>query len=449
MSQSAESFCPNCGAPLAPGQRFCSSCGSTLAAGAGDPTAMAPGSSQGYTPASGVPIDDATQLPVAPPPPPPDSYSQPPNTFYPPQVPPQGMPLQQQVPPPVLPAQQSQQAVPQYAKPQKDSSRGVLGQIGCGVLAIILVVLLICGAAGYFIYHAVSSSISSANATATAGSYTTTSSNTTTGGNGSPQAIPMQTAQINQTVTYASVDTTIASVQEASRFSDDPNSNAAVMLRINIKEHNTSTNTAFLNYNSNYLLVLPDKSTVAASNSQASSGINQAVQRNNWLDFPLTKSIPINQLTLQIGATTEAQLSIPLTGNANLSAYQAKTITPNTTFQYEGLKWTLTKVASSLSYKAGQAKTGMRFITLSFTLENSSSNTIFTSANTYARLQQGSTTNSETDDTMPTALNSGTTGATGTITFEMPQSGSSFMLIMLAQPNSSPPVSQQTVNFQI
>lgn len=432
---SSQRFCPNCGTPLAPGQHFCPNCGTTLEAGAGDPTARAEGSGQGY--ASGPP-EDATQLPVAPPPPPVDSYSQPPNTYYPPQAAP-AAPMQQP----------DQQAVPSYAKPQKDSSRGVLGQIGCGVLAIILVVLLICGGASYFIYRAVSNAANSANATATAQNGAVPGTGSQNGS--SPTAIAAVTAQINQTVTYASVDTTIISVQEASSFSDDTNtsSNAHVTLRINIKEHDTSTSTAFLSYSSNYLLVLPDKSTVAANNSQVSDTINQAVQRNNWLDFPLTKSIPISQLTLQIGAPTEAQISVPLTGNANLSAYQTKTITPNTTIQYEGLNWKLTQVTSSLSHKATQAKTGMRFITLAFTLDNPSSNTLFPSSSSNVRLQLGSITNSETDDTLPVTLSPGTTGSTGTVTFEMPQGSGTVTLIFLAQPNTSPPVSQQTTTFQI
>lgn len=430
---SSQRFCPTCGSPLTPGQRFCPNCGSTLEAGAGDPTARAGGSGQGYVPG---PPEDATQLPVAPPPPPADSYSQPPNTFYPPQA------------APVASMQQpGQQAVPSYAKPQKDSSRGVLGQIGCGVLAIILVVVLLCAGAGYFGYRLLSNAANNANATATAQNGAVPGSGSQNGS--SPTAIATVTAQINQTVTYASVDTAIVSVQEASSFSDDTSTNAAVVLRINVKEHNTSSSTAFLNYTTNYLLVLPDKSTVAANNSQADGVIDQAVQRNNWLDFPLTKSIPINQLTLRIGAPTEAQISVPLTGNANLSAYQVKTITPNTTLQYDGMKWMLTQVTSSLSYKAAQAKTGMRFITLAFTIDNPSSNTVFTSSGANMRLQLGSITNSETDDTLPVDLAPGTTGATGTVTFEMPQTGNGFTLILLAQPNVSPPQSQQTTTFQI
>ena len=434
---SSQHFCPNCGSPLAPGQRFCSNCGFTLEAGSGDPTARAEGSGQAYTPG---PSEDATQLPATPPPPPPEAFNQPPPTYYAPQGVPSAAPMQQ-------PAQQT---TPPYAKPQKDSSRKVLGQISCGVLAIILAVLLVCGGVSYFVYRAVVNAANSANAPSTSQNGSAPGSSSQNGS--SPTTIAPLTAQINQTVTYASVDTTIVSVQEASSFADDTNtsSNAAVTLRINIKEHNTSsTNTAFLDYNTNYLLVLPDKSTVAVSNSQVSDVINQVVQRNNWLDFPLKKSIPINQLTLQIGSPTEAQISVPLTGKADVSAYQTKTITPNTTIQYEGLTWKLTQVTSSLSHKATQAKTGMRYITLSFTLDNPSSNTVFPSSSQNLRLQLGSTTNSETDDTLPTDLTNGTTNSTGTVTFEMPQGSGTFTLTFLAQPNASPPVSQQTTTFQI
>lgn len=434
---SSQRFCPNCGSPLAPGQHFCSNCGFTLEAGSGDPTARAEGSGQSYTPGA-PPPEDATVLPVAPPPPP-EGSSQQPYSYYAPQA-----------TPPVPPMQQSaQQPVPSYAKPQKDSSRKVLGQIGCGVFAIILAVLLVCGGASYFVYRAV---VNAANSVPTDTTQNGNAPGSSSQNGSSPTAIAALTAQINQTVTYASVDTTILSVQEASRFTDDTNtsSNAPVTLRINIKEHNTSsTNTAFLNYNSNYLLVLPDKSTVAVSNSQVSDVINQVVQRNNWLDFPLTKSIPISQLTLQIGAATEAQISVPLTGKADVSAYQTKTIAPNTTIQYEGLTWKLTQVTSSLSHKATQAKTGMRYITLSFTLDNPSSNTVFPNSNNYLRLQLGSTTNSETDDTLPTDLSPSTTNSTGTVTFEMPQGSGTFTLSFLAQPNASPPASQQTTTFQI
>jgi len=140
MAQAFPPSCPHCGTPATPGQRFCSNCGRTLDAGFSVPTSAA--SSGEHYPQ--VP-DLSTQL-STPPPPPTSSYSQPaqgsPNTYYPPQAP-QNSPV----------AQQSYQPLPAYTQPQKDASRSVLSQIGCGVGLIILAVLAVCGGTGYLGYR--------------------------------------------------------------------------------------------------------------------------------------------------------------------------------------------------------------------------------------------------------------------------------------------------------
>src|SRR5260370_2427640 len=48
------------------------------------------------------------------------------------------------------PPLQNAQPLPEYAKTQKNSSRSVLGKIGCGGGVAILLTLLVLGAAGYF-----------------------------------------------------------------------------------------------------------------------------------------------------------------------------------------------------------------------------------------------------------------------------------------------------------
>lgn len=435
----AQTFCPQCGSPMAPGQRFCSNCGSTIDAGFGVPTSAASSGEQ-YPPVPGM-----SNLSVPPPPPPSGAYNQPPpsaaSTYYPPQAP-QSFPSAQQnfqaapQPAPV--------SVPTYAKPVKDSSRGVLGQIGCGVLLVILLIVGLCGGASYLLYRYV---INAANATTT--DTTTTTGSNGNGNSGTPQAIPTTTAQINQSLTYSSVDFTVVNVQEASSFADDSSPSSPVTLRINVTEHNPTADTVYLNYTNQLRVVLPDKSIVTAGTSKVDGIIGQAVQRTNWIDFPLTKSIPINQLSLQFGAANETLMSVPLTGNADLSAYKLKSITPNAAFQYSGVNWTLTAVTSSLSANGKQADTGMRFIVLTLKADNPSTNgTFYTSADTM-RLQSGSVTNSSTNNNLPYPINAGTNGATGTITFMMPQNNSSFTFIMLAQPTASPPIAQVSTNFQI
>lgn len=435
----AQTFCPQCGSPMAPGQRFCSNCGSTIDAGFGVPTSAASSGEQ-YPPVPGM-----SNLSVPPPPPPSGAYNQPPpsaaSTYYPPQAP-QSFPSAQQnfqaapQPAPV--------SVPTYAKPVKDSSKGVLGQIGCGVLLVILLIVGLCGGASYLLYRYV---INAANATTT--DTTTTTGSNGNGNSGTPQAIPTTTAQINQSLTYSSVDFTVVNVQEASSFADDSSPSSPVTLRINVTEHNPTADTVYLNYTNQLRVVLPDKSIVTAGTSKVDGIIGQAVQRTNWIDFPLTKSIPINQLSLQFGAANETLMSVPLTGNADLSAYKLKSITPNAAFQYSGVNWTLTAVTSSLSANGKQADTGMRFIVLTLKADNPSTNgTFYTSADTM-RLQSGSVTNSSTNNNLPYPINAGTNGATGTITFMMPQNNSSFTFIMLAQPTASPPIAQVSTNFQI
>ncbi|HYT33698.1 MAG TPA: zinc ribbon domain-containing protein, partial [Ktedonobacteraceae bacterium] len=160
MAQSSQAFCPQCGTPVPPGQRFCSNCGASTDPGFSKPTAMA----------SGEYVPQIPQQPTqysAPPPPPASSYSQPaqptpaPPTYYAPQQG-QGFPPQQGQN--FAPQQSYQPApVPDYAKPQKDSSRSVLGQMGCGILIVILIIVGICGGASFFAYRFLTSAASSAS----------------------------------------------------------------------------------------------------------------------------------------------------------------------------------------------------------------------------------------------------------------------------------------------
>src|SRR5205807_2088261 len=365
MAQAFPPSCPHCGTPATPGQRFCSNCGRTLDAGFGVPTSAA--SSGEHYPQ--VP-DLSTQL-STPPPPPTSSYSQPaqgsPNTYYPPQAPQNS-----------LAEQQSYQPPPAYTQPQKDASRSVLSQIGCGVGLIILAVLAVCGGTGYLGYRWL---VSTSNSV-----HTTTTSNTGTGNNtGSNGTVPLTTKNINAALTYASVDITILNAQEASSFTDDSNTSSPVLLRLNMKEHNPSANTIFLSYGENFHLILPDGTSVTPASEHDNGAVDQAVTQTSWVDFPLSSSMDISKLTLRLGGVNQVQEDIPLTGNADLSKYQAKTINPNTAFQYAGVNWTLTTVTSSFSANGKQADSGMRYIVITLKADNPTSNTFFPDMSTYAR----------------------------------------------------------------
>jgi hypothetical protein len=163
MAQTPSRYCPQCGASVAPGQRFCSNCGATMDANMAHPTERTP---EGYTPAPGIlsQNDQSTFIsagrnpdPLAPPPPPPESLT--------PAIPAQASSYYTHYPPPVQGGQQSAAGytpappatAPSYAKPQKDSSKSVLGQIGCGVLLLIVLIVGLCSGAGYLGYRWIAS----------------------------------------------------------------------------------------------------------------------------------------------------------------------------------------------------------------------------------------------------------------------------------------------------
>lgn len=445
MSQMPPRFCPQCGTSVPAGQRFCSNCGTTMDADVGKPTSAS--SDPNRSPFPDIPTQFASdnmpkQGASVPPPPPAQSYTPPSYTNYPTesaQSYAQSSPAMQPAPVPVAP----------YAKPQKDSSKSVLGQIGCGVLVVILIVLAICGVSGYFAYRYVSGVASTLP--------TTTTNNGSTGngstGNGAPAnsvtpTIVPATQKMNVAITYSSVALTISSIQEASSFTDDANANTPVLLRVNTSERNPTNSTIYLFYGDNFRLILPNGTSVAPTSEQNSGSIDQAVSRQNWLDFPLTTKVDISKLTLQIGAPTEAQISFPLTASADVSKYQDKNISPNSAFQYAGLNWTLTSVTSSLSANGKQATTGNRYITVTMKVNNPTTSDFYLFPDTNVRLSAGSSVNPPTNYTFGN-IAAGTTGTVGTITFLAPQNSSSFTLDMLAQPNASPPIAQATQTFQI
>jgi hypothetical protein len=427
---SSNRYCPQCGSPVATGQSFCSNCGATMDMNMAHPTARTP---EGNVPPP-PPLESLTPAPST-------AYTQYPSSM---QGGMQSAPGYSTPPPPAPVPTFPGAQVPSYAKPQKDSSKSVLGQIGCGVLAVILLIVVLCGGASYVGYRYISS-ISS-----TPGTTTNTGTNSGNSSSNTPTSSQVITKQINQTITYASVEMTIQNVQQANSFSDDTFSSSNGVVRINLKENNTATGGGSFAYSEVVRLILPDKSSVAPSDTKASTNPQAQTTRENWWDFPVSTSVSIDKLTLQLGQSTEAQMQVPLTGNADLSQYQPKTVNPNAQAQYQGLNWTITSAVKSWGAYGQQAPQGQRYVIVTLKVDNNSSQYFSRYYGDYARLKSGSNTSSPTtDSTLSTSFPAGSTGATGTLVFLMPDSSTNFSLILLGDTTASPAIAQATINFQI
>ncbi len=418
MAQTPGQSCPNCGGPIAAGQRFCTNCGTVLEA------------------------------------PPPSQYGGMQQQNYPPaqQPPPYAQPPQQPLPY-MQPPQQKQSPIAEAFGAlgllfllRRSGLRGYVprrkssGCCGCLVLLVILLVVL--GLPGYFAFRnripALQNTINSVSSGNTSGILATP-----------PLASPT-TTQLNETVNYAGVDITILNAQQASSFSDDNNSSTNELVRLNLNEKAGSAVGSFL-YGDVMRLVLPDKTTIVPSRAQNDIGPSQGTTRTNWIDFTVPTNTKIDQLTLLLGTDKEAQMSVPLSSGANLSAYQLKTASPNTSIQYDGLAWTITSVTLAWNYDGHQADKGMRYVIVQFRIDNPSSQQ-FTSGfpEEYMRLKASDATSAPAGNTtLPLTVPANSSGATGVVAFQVPEGSTAYTLILLGKANVSPPISQSTTNFQV
>ena len=423
MAQNSNRLCPKCSTPLTPGQRFCSNCGSIVEPSAYQPTELTPNS------ASSLP-EMGTYLETPPPPPPSEGYSQ--SSFPPPQT-------------NYQPPQMGYQPPPSYATPQKDSSKSVLGQIGCGMLAIIVLAVALCGGVGFFVYHAISSNVSKVSQT----TYTTSNTTGNSTSNATPTLVPLTTSPVNASIKYADVDMTIVDVKQAGGFPDETSSSSSsVIVRIDLKESNKTAHSSSYYYGDVVRLIMPDGTSVIPFNAQYSSGPDAAVTRTDWIDFPASSTVDVSKLTLQLGKASEAQISVPLGNNPDVTKYQPKTITPGTSTMYVNTKWTLVSATTQLSGDNQQAPKGQMYVILTLKIDNNSGQSFDAYPGNYIRLQTGDTKATAESDTIPLSAASGQTNQTGNALFLVPQGSTSFTLLLLA--NASTGATQQsTIPFQI
>ncbi len=239
-------------------------------------------------------------------------------------------------------------------------------------------------------------------------------------------------------------DVTILNVQQSQSFVKDPNTSTNGMVRLNLQERNLTDAKVVWSYATVAHLIVKGKSLVSPTYVNSVVSVTPGASQTSVVDFAVPSNYSVNQLTLVLGATNEAQMLIP----ANLSKYRPKTINLNGQMQYFGLNWTLTRATSSLSIQDQQAAKGKRFITLMLKVDNTLSQVAITgSSYEYMRLQYGNATALPKHSTIPVAFNVGAVGITGTVSFQVPQNTTSFTLVL--EPQKGDSGDQGSTDFQM
>jgi hypothetical protein len=295
-----------------------------------------------------------------------------------------------------------------------------------GFIIVLLIILLVLGGGGYLAYSALGGHLPGLN---------------------SSQAT-IKTNNLNTVVTYAGLTITVLNAQQAQNFIDDPQSAGDGMLRLNLQEQNKTALPITWNYNESAHLLVQGKPAIAPAYVKSKGSIAPGATQTSLIDFAIANGGNLSSTSLQLGTAKEAQMQIPLTGQASLSQYQPKTITQNGTLTYFGLNWTLTGTTTSLSIPGQQASSGMEYLTLTLTVASSLSQEAITgSPFDYMRVKAGGQTATPVSTTLPVSFAGGETGKTGTATFLIPQNSSSATLTLLSQDTGGS--DQASVNFQL
>ena len=307
-----------------------------------------------------------------------------------------------------------------------------------GVILLLLLVLL--GAGGYFAFRYVSGRV---------GNIVTTGTNKAS----TPTQAPLTTTPINATVNYASVDVTVVSAQQATSFADDTQTPAQGVVRLNLHAVQVDADNVYsvsaptFAYPEVFALLLPGGNKVTPGNYKDLSGPPRQGVQTTWIDFPAPTSLKVSQMTLQIGKDTEEQIQVPLTGHADLSQYQPKQSTPNLRVQFGNLFWTLKKVTFKLSDSGTQVNKNMRFLVLAFSIDNPGTDGNNGYGPDYVRLQYSGTTIT-CEQLVIGNIDANTTNIPGLISFLVPQDTTAATFLLL--PGHTPgATSQASIPFQI
>ena len=243
---------------------------------------------------------------------------------------------------------------------------------------------------------------------------------------------------------------TIVDVKQANGFADETYpATSSVILRIDLKENNTTAHASNYYYGDVIRLILDDGTSITPFHTQYIDGPDASVTRINWIDFAAKSNLEVSKLTLQLGKANEAQINVPLTNNPDITKYQPKTVTPGKSTSYVSTTWTLVSATAQLSGNNQQAPTGQMYVIVTLRIDNNSGQSFGGYWGDYIRLQTGSTkATPESGTQLPLSASPGQTNQAGTALFLVPQGSTNFTLLLLATPSTSA-TQQASIPFQI
>lgn len=466
MSQTAQSKCPQCGTPVTGEQSFCPGCGASVTPSV-EPTAMnatvaAPGPAVPPTVAAPEPGAERTTAGQQNPPSSPNypsysgyntgsaypDYASQSNPEYPSYVSEAGASAPYNhtqyatpAPPPPPPEQTMASApmpgtYPSIPSPAYPFSTTTGTQRPPWLIPVIIVMALII-VAGVLAW-----------AVMPKGGSTTTGPGTTDPGNSYASE---QT--LNLSTTYSSVEMTFTSLEQKNEFEDDSYTQYTYddndnWIRLNFKEslQDVSYGTYF-SYTDAFTLTLPDGTKVKGENAKERIGIDNGVERENWVDFGTKEQVDLAQLKLTLGSSDEKQFEFSLQDGADMSAFEPISVKPDTTFQYAGADWKLTEVVRTYYYDGSQAKNKQIFLLVYLTVSNNTDEYIYLEYD-FLRLKAGSSTLASESSSIEYLIDAHTVGLDGAALFAVePTDDGTYTLIF--PKNSSEGYAEKTIDFQI
>ena len=235
------------------------------------------------------------------------------------------------------------------------------------------------------------------------------------------------TFHVERVGTYAQLSFTVLNAQYAATFPNDTIQTGPALVRVNLQVTNKSTNQVSVIYYDVARLLVPGMKPIAPSNVHLSTGPKPGASEVGWIDFPVTKTVQLSTLKLQLGSLLlrETPLIIPFSGPFNPNLFIGKTYPQTLTIWYNfsgnTLVYHLTSVNVLYAYRGTQAAIGQQFYVLNFSVDNYNGVTVSPGFGfDYIRLIINGYNTPPVDNTLPHDFKAGAHGVAGRVVYKGP-----------------------------